>query len=660
MPSIDDLFGPEKRSGDDLFAPEPPKVNNYVGDVADYTFNHDSLGRLMSAFGQGAKEGYGDGSGIGATKAVAGNQNYVEGQKDWGAIHKTVSKSLNENFLRPAALAADTAFTALSMGFAGSIKAAKEASNILLENSQDKTPSMFPGGKVLEGMAGEAIGLTTPSVDTYTNPYTGETQTSGMWAMLPDNMHPLSKSFVDRAVSARAKGIIGEGEEGYFNTVPLSPEALAARQAASKESGTPVVIKPPETMPTKVARMIDPETFNELDRLHDLQENLRNSRESLRAQVKTPDDPQYLYKDQQRIQKQLDELQQPLVDVDIALRDSLDTVKEVRERATDTMEMEGPEGDAFRDYIQTKLLEQELGIEADIALEHAKSLMPEKSPVERAKEDLKVVNKDLGIGTEGKPEPSKSNTTAASKASPEVTKYVDDYLAGKGRGNTPEDLEMQQFAANHSAEIEKEFERRKGQPVDEVVIGTPSYTQQATVGTGESKPYGLSRGVEERARAYGLVDDLGQLPERKAAELKKLEMDAERLVSQDYTRAKRIAMGHEEAPEGIHPLAVLNAVEDRAHLERDVNLIRDLAHSELKARVSEAGLDLRLQREKNIMDTNAADRLKEIIDFRKRRNEKALTTEGFEMGEALKTYMEKAESSVDDAISYIRSLECDY
>lgn len=38
--------------------------------------------------------------------------------------------------------------------------------------------------------------------------------------------------------------------------------------------------------------------------------------------------------------------------------------------------------------------------------------------------------------------------------------YVDRYMAGEGRGDTPADLEMQQFAQNNAADIEAEFARR--------------------------------------------------------------------------------------------------------------------------------------------------------------------------------------------------------
>lgn len=59
-------------------------------------------------------------------------------------------------------------------------------------------------------------------------------------------------------------------------------------------------------------------------------------------------------------------------------------------------------------------------------------------------------------------------TEAAREAAPAVAPtveltpetYVDRYLAGEGRGNTPGDLELQQFAANFPAEIEAEFAKR--------------------------------------------------------------------------------------------------------------------------------------------------------------------------------------------------------
>ena len=56
--------------------------------------------------------------------------------------------------------------------------------------------------------------------------------------------------------------------------------------------------------------------------------------------------------------------------------------------------------------------------------------------------------------------PGAKPASASSDASPEVSAYVDAYMTGQGRGSSADDLKMQQFAANHASEIEKEFARR--------------------------------------------------------------------------------------------------------------------------------------------------------------------------------------------------------
>jgi hypothetical protein len=50
--------------------------------------------------------------------------------------------------------------------------------------------------------------------------------------------------------------------------------------------------------------------------------------------------------------------------------------------------------------------------------------------------------------------------------------YVDRYLAGEGRGDTPADLEMQQFAENERASINAEFIKRKA--AEDAAKATPT------------------------------------------------------------------------------------------------------------------------------------------------------------------------------------------
>ena len=65
--------------------------------------------------------------------------------------------------------------------------------------------------------------------------------------------------------------------------------------------------------------------------------------------------------------------------------------------------------------------------------------------------------------------------------------YVDRYQTGEGRGDTPADLEMQQYAANNAADIEAEFTRRanQGEAPD---AGTGRPTAPIDAGVGASVP----------------------------------------------------------------------------------------------------------------------------------------------------------------------------
>ena len=63
--------------------------------------------------------------------------------------------------------------------------------------------------------------------------------------------------------------------------------------------------------------------------------------------------------------------------------------------------------------------------------------------------------------------------------------YADRYQAGEGRGDTPADLEMQQYAANNAPEIEAEFARRQQETPDG---GTGRPTALVSEGVGTSVP----------------------------------------------------------------------------------------------------------------------------------------------------------------------------
>ena len=103
--------------------------------------------------------------------------------------------------------------------------------------------------------------------------------------------------------------------------------------------------------------------------------------------------------------------------------------------------------------------------------------------------------------------------------------------------------------------------------------------KEGVKGTGETKTRGLALGVETKAIQNKLTETLGDLPEYQAVNIKEQAKLAQELVSTDYDKAKRIAMGEELPPNNMLPESVFVAVEDKAIKENDINTIKDLAVS---------------------------------------------------------------------------------
>ena len=141
-----------------------------------------------------------------------------------------------------------------------------------------------------------------------------------------------------------------------------------------------------------------------------------------------------------------------------------DIAKRVRERAGDIAEQ-------ARANVEAAQAQTEAGAgldggagqpDVDVAGAAGAGVPPTGAPTPTG-EDTQTVPQAEPIGVAGTGEPvsgvAGAETGTDSTLTPET--YVNRYFAGEGRGDTPGDLEMQQYAANFGPEIEAEFVRRQ-------------------------------------------------------------------------------------------------------------------------------------------------------------------------------------------------------
>lgn len=397
--------------------------DKYSGSFADKFFDHTVLGRIATAFGHGLK---------GHPESVSN----LEGElKNWSSKtglystaaekDKTFAKSFNEVFIRPkldkfAGMAhfadslIETGKSIFGAVQGATFQAGKEARDYSRGFMEDETPSWGVEKQLLApalGMAGEALLATAGSSwDVYHDPYTGEVKQGTFSSALPDL--PFSE-FSEIAARARAKGLIGEGESGYFNTRPVTKDIMERRIEAANDAGVPPEIPPtPLTDANQLARLVDPDTYKEWDRLQKMLSDLRNVIKK-RQDALTDDlalgriqTPAELAKRDADIDYLLDRL----TSADERLRDLIPKTADARQRALDYLESDTPEGKMFRDYVndasQKILLEDaikmmELEPEVALARQHAENLLPDPNtkPAGVLNENPNVSSKSSSVGT---------------------------------------------------------------------------------------------------------------------------------------------------------------------------------------------------------------------------------------------------------------------
>jgi hypothetical protein len=178
------------------------------------------------------------------------------------------------------------------------------------------------------------------------------------------------------------------------------------------------------------------------------------------------------------------------------------------------------------------------------------------------------------------------------------------------------------------------------------------------IGRGDTKISTLGSKVEARAIEAGLARQFADLPEYKEVHVDNQANRAEKMITEDYERAKRIALGQENPPYGLLPESVYKAVELQAEADGSVDLLRQLATS---PRVSEAtAMGQRIRMLAGRDPDSTVSKIREVADARKKAVEEA-------RGVTVKDEVSKIKKEVDNQVkkiskgdwkSFIDSIEC--
>lgn len=177
--------------------------------------------------------------------------------------------------------------------------------------------------------------------------------------------------------------------------------------------------------------------------------------------------------------------------------------------------------------------------------------------------------------------------------------------------------------------------------------------------TEERAASGLAKGVEAAAVEKKLTEGFEGLSGYDQINMKDQAERAGDLIRRDYSRAKRIALGLDKAPDGLKDFSVYVAVEKQAQKEGDVETLRRLATmSRLNEESSGAAQTLRILAERDPDSPVAA-----IAEVAKAR-EKGAAAKGLKnaakevKGEVAKAKASIARAPKEDWSSFVDSITC--
>ena len=177
----------------------------------------------------------------------------------------------------------------------------------------------------------------------------------------------------------------------------------------------------------------------------------------------------------------------------------------------------------------------------------------------------------------------------------------------------------------------------------------------------ETKTTGLANRLEQEAVKAGIIQDMENKTEYSTINHEDQAKRSIDLVNKDYELAKRIAIGEEQAPDGLKNLSVYNAVKVRAIREGDTSTIRDLGTSKVAKELSEAAQTLGLAERRDPLDpVNAIRDLSKTKEemAKKRLKVKDLTKIHKDTIKEIKESIKKTSPTKQSWSDFVKSIQC--
>ncbi len=610
LPSAEDLFSsPQQQQPDNwasradqsirefMHAPLTPVPEQIAAKpLSAFPVTH-SLMHILGAFGMQARSGFGDEpitppsqalspETLSAMKRLGIANDYAKGQASFDReVYEQIARGASSAFL----LGARTLQGAISGTLGAAGQALEEAG---LERPGEGARSLIgaetdPGLLALSGGLGSA----------------GELEAIANARRLENLRVDVSKW--------RSAGVTAEGEAGFYDAVPLTPENAQARVDAANEAGVPVPMpRPPPADVHELARRIEPDAFRQFDSLAEQRAAHRDTITKLGAEREASPEATAASNEIKTILGKVHGVEDRLTNV------AKERLAAAQTRLEAALRSDTPEMAAARQaLLATDYQMRDLAPQVSSAYAQAREMLPETPATVKA-EELVEATKPAG---------------EAEAVAPKAPELAPDAGAVQAPGDVPR-----------------------------VSLRVSTGGLRPVEGTGELKTRTLAQGVEDSAIEGKLTESFGDLPEYHELSMADQAAKASELIRADYDNAKAIALGRVQPPRDVLPESVFVALEKHALAAGDVETLRQLAtESKLTTAATTMGQRIRTLGERDPASPVGA--LQEIARSREaavKRSVADIDQAKAEAVSAIKTSIREAASTRSDWASYIDGITC--